>query len=129
MTGADWLADYMLAKEVFGPLVLIIRVQDAAEMEAIASSMQGQLTSTLYLDDGDTTQGHRRLPILDRKAGRILSNGFSTGVEVADIDARRHRPGQHQLWCNLGRYPVDPPLARPIYYQNLPAALLPEDLG
>ncbi|MFN4154028.1 MAG: aldehyde dehydrogenase (NADP(+)) [Paracoccaceae bacterium] len=129
VSGTDWLADHMLAEEVFGPLGLIIRVRDAAEMEAIASSLQGQLTCTLHLDDADTTLGLTLLPILDRKAGRVLANGFPTGVEVAD--AMVHG-GPYPASTNFGATSVGTlsirRWLRPVCYQNLPAALIPEDL-
>ena len=129
VSGADWLADHMLAEEVFGPLGLIIRVRDAAEMEAIASSLEGQLTCTLHLDDADAALGKSLLPILDRKAGRVLANGFPTGVEVAD--AMVHG-GPYPASTNFGATSVGTMSIRrwlrPVCYQNLPEALLPEDL-
>ncbi len=129
VSGTDWLADHMLAEEVFGPLGLIIRVQDAAEMQAIANSLQGQLTCTLHLDDGDTTLGQALLPILERKAGRILANGFPTGVEVADSMVHG---GPYPASTNFGATSVGTMSIRrwlrPVCYQNLPDALLPEDL-
>ena len=128
VSGTDWLADHMLAEEVFGPLGLIIRVQDAAEMEAIASSLQGQLTCTLHLDDADTALGQTLLPILERKAGRVLANGFPTGVEVAD--AMVHG-GPYPASTNFGATSVGTlsirRWLRPVCYQNLPDALLPAD--
>ncbi|MDR7126138.1 aldehyde dehydrogenase (NADP(+)) [Pseudotabrizicola sp. 4114] len=128
VSGTDWLADHMLAEEVFGPLGLIIRVRDAAEMETIASSLQGQLTCTLHLDDADTALGQTLLPILERKAGRILANGFPTGVEVAD--AMVHG-GPYPASTNFGATSVGTlsirRWLRPVCYQNLPDALLPAD--
>ena len=84
VSGADWLADHMLAEEVFGPLGLIVRVRHVAEMRDLARSLQGQLTCTLHLDDEDIDLAKTLMPILERKAGRVLANGFPTGVEVCD---------------------------------------------
>ena len=129
VSGADWLADHMLAEEVFGPLGLIIRVQDASEMAAIAHSLQGQLTCTLHLDEADTTLGQTLLPILERKAGRVLANGFPTGVEVADSMVHG---GPYPASTNFGATSVGTlsirRWLRPVCYQNLPDALLPQDL-
>ena len=129
VSGTDWLADHMLAEEVFGPFGLIIRVRDAAEMQAIANSLQGQLTCTLHLDEADTTLGQALLPILERKAGRILANGFPTGVEVADSMVHG---GPYPASTNFGATSVGTMSIRrwlrPVCYQNLPDALLPEDL-
>ena len=126
---ADWLADHRLAEEVFGPLGLILRVKDADEMQAIAESLQGQLTCTLHLDDADTALGQTLLPILERKAGRILANGFPTGVEVADSMVHG---GPYPASTNFGATSVGTlsirRWLRPVCYQNLPEALLPADL-
>ncbi|TGD65637.1 aldehyde dehydrogenase (NADP(+)) [Tabrizicola sp. WMC-M-20] len=129
VSGTDWLADHMLAEEVFGPLGLIIRVKDAAEMANIAASLQGQLTCTLHLDGGDTDLGRTLLPILERKAGRVLANGFPTGVEVADTMVHG---GPYPASTNFGATSVGTlsirRWLRPVCYQNLPDALLPDDL-
>ncbi|MGL4321384.1 MAG: aldehyde dehydrogenase (NADP(+)), partial [Paracoccaceae bacterium] len=128
VSGADWLADHMLAEEVFGPLGLIVRVRHAAEMQDIARSLQGQLTCTLHLDDGDTALGRALLPVLERKAGRVLANGFPTGVEV--VDAQVHG-GPYPASTNFGATSVGTMSIRrwlrPVAYQNMPAALLPQD--
>ncbi|TAG26350.1 MAG: aldehyde dehydrogenase (NADP(+)) [Rhodobacterales bacterium] len=128
VSGTDWLANHALAEEVFGPLGLVIRVRHAAEMQEIAQSLQGQLTCTLHLDDADTDLGRALLPILERKAGRILANGFPTGVEV--VDAQVHG-GPYPASTNFGATSVGTlsirRWLRPVAYQNLPAALLPQD--
>ena len=128
VSGADWLANHTLAEEVFGPLGLVIRVRHAAEMEQIAQSLQGQLTCTLHLDDADTDLGRALMPILERKAGRVLANGFPTGVEV--VDAQVHG-GPYPASTNFGATSVGTlsirRWLRPVAYQNLPAALLPQD--
>ena len=128
VSGTDWLANHTLAEEVFGPLGLVIRVRHAAEMEQIAQSLQGQLTCTLHLDDADTDLGRALMPILERKAGRVLANGFPTGVEV--VDAQVHG-GPYPASTNFGATSVGTlsirRWLRPVAYQNLPAALLPQD--
>ena len=128
VSGSDWLAEHVLAEEVFGPLGLIVRVRHAAEMQAIARSLQGQLTCTLHLDDADTELGQALMPILERKAGRILANGFPTGVEV--VDAQVHG-GPYPASTNFGATSVGTMSVRrwlrPVAYQNMPAALLPQD--
>jgi 2,5-dioxopentanoate dehydrogenase len=126
--GADWLADHSLGEEVFGPLGLIVTAADAEEMLAIARSLQGQLTCTLHLDDADTDLARRLMPVLERKAGRVLANGFPTGVEVCD--AMVHG-GPYPASTNFGATSVGTlsirRFLRPVSYQNMPAALLPQD--
>jgi alpha-ketoglutaric semialdehyde dehydrogenase len=129
VSGDDWLGNHALAEEVFGPLGLIVRVKDAAQMLAVAQSLEGQLTCTLHLDEGDTALGQALMPVLERKAGRILANGFPTGVEV--VDAQVHG-GPYPASTNFGATSVGTlsirRWLRPVAYQNLPAALLPADL-
>ena len=98
-------------------------------MLAVAQSLEGQLTCTLHLDDGDTDLGQALMPILERKAGRVLANGFPTGVEV--VDAQVH-DGPYPASTNFGATSVGTlsirRWLRPVAYQNLPEALLPADL-
>ncbi|MDZ4088239.1 MAG: aldehyde dehydrogenase (NADP(+)) [Tabrizicola sp.] len=128
VSGQDWLANHALAEEVFGPLGLIVRVRHASEMQDIARSLQGQLTCTLHLDDADTDLGRALMPILERKAGRLLANGFPTGVEV--VDAQVHG-GPYPASTNFGATSVGTMSIRrwlrPVAFQNMPEALLPQD--
>lgn len=128
-TGQDWLANHILTEEVFGPLGLIVVVDDIEEMRAIARSLQGQLTCTLHMDDADTEDARSLMPILERKAGRVLANGFPTGVEVCDTMVHG---GPYPASTNFGATSVGTlairRFLRPVCYQNMPAALLPDDL-
>ncbi len=131
-TGKDWLANDALAEEVFGPLGLVVKVSDLDEMDAVARSLQGQLTCTYHMeasDEGDVAAARRLLPILERKAGRLLANGYPTGVEVCD--AMVHG-GPFPASTNFGATSVGTlsirRFLRPVCYQNLPEAILPGDL-
>ena len=128
-TRADaFIADHMLAEEVFGPLGLVVRAGSADEMMAIARGLAGQLTVTLHLGADDTTLARRLMPVLERKAGRILANGFPTGVEGAD--AMVHG-GPYPASTNFGATSVGTMairrFLRPVCYQNMPTSLLPPD--
>lgn len=129
VSGDDWLGNHALAEEVFGPLGLIVTVRDAGQMLAVAQSLQGQLTCTLHLDEADTEQARTLMPVLERKAGRVLANGFPTGVEV--VDAQVHG-GPYPASTNFGATSVGTlsirRWLRPVAYQNMPEALLPADL-
>ncbi|GGE58544.1 dehydrogenase [Actibacterium pelagium] len=126
-TGAEWLANEALGEEVFGPLGLIVRVADKDEMRKIAASLQGQLTCTLHMDDADTALAQSLMPVLERKAGRILVNGFPTGVEVCD--AMVHG-GPYPASTNFGHTSVGTlairRFLRPVCYQNMPDSLMSE---
>ncbi len=125
---ADWLGNPVLCEEVFGPLGLVVVVEDAVQMLAVAQAFRGQLTATLHMDDGDTDLATRLLPVLERKAGRILANGFPTGVEVCD--AMVHG-GPYPASTNFGATSVGTlsirRFLRPVCYQNLPAVILPDE--
>lgn len=129
VTGTDWLENEVLAEEVFGPLGIIITVNDTAQMVEIANGLKGQLTCTLHLDDGDLQLGQQLLPILERKAGRILANGFPTGVEVSDTMVHG---GPFPASTNFGATSVGTMsirrFLRPVCYQDIPMALLPEEI-
>jgi len=127
-TGDDWLKNHELGEEVFGPLGMVVTVRDFEEMLTIAKSLQGQLTCTLHMDVGDTEKGQSLMPILERKAGRVLANGFPTGVEVCD--AMVHG-GPYPASTNFGHTSVGTlsirRFLRPVSYQNIPDALLPNE--
>lgn len=129
VAAADWLTDEALSDEVFGPLGLIVTARDADEMVSVAESLAGQLTATLHMDAGDAALARRLLPVLERKAGRVLANGFPTGVEVCD--AMVHG-GPYPASTNFGATSVGTlsirRFLRPVCYQNIPPALLPGDL-
>ncbi|MFT0891323.1 aldehyde dehydrogenase (NADP(+)) [Pseudochelatococcus sp. G4_1912] len=129
-TTADvWMANHALGEEVFGPLGLIVKARNADQALAVARHLKGQLTVTLHLDDGDADLGCQFMPILERKAGRVLANGFPTGVEV--VDAMVHG-GPYPASTNFGATSVGTlsirRFLRPVSYQNIPDALLQADL-
>jgi NADP-dependent aldehyde dehydrogenase len=106
-----------------------VGVRDDDQMVALAQGLDGQLTATLHMDDGDTALARRLMPVLERKAGRVLANGFPTGVEVCD--AMVHG-GPYPASTNFGATSVGTMAIRrwlrPVCYQNVPQALLPDDL-
>ncbi|MFB9222042.1 aldehyde dehydrogenase (NADP(+)) [Paracoccus cavernae] len=128
-TGDNYLQDHALGEEVFGPLGLIVRVGSVEEMVTLAKGFEGQLTTTIHMDAGDMADAAKLTPILERKAGRVLVNGFPTGVEV--VDSMVHG-GPYPASTNFGATSVGTMsirrFVRPVSYQNFPKELLPEDL-
>ncbi|SDF13852.1 aldehyde dehydrogenase (NADP(+)) [Sulfitobacter delicatus] len=124
---AAYLQDQELGEEVFGPLGLVVRTSSVEEMQSLAKGLEGQLTITLQMEDADTEAAQRLMPIIERKAGRLLVNGFPTGVEVADSMVHG---GPYPASTNFGATSVGTlsirRFLRPVCYQNMPAALLPE---
>lgn len=129
-SAVDFTATPALAHEVFGPLGMLVRARDTEDMLSIARGLAGQLTCTLHLDPQDKALAQELMPILERKAGRILANGFPTGVEVSE--AMVHG-GPYPASTNFGATSVGTMAIRrwlrPVSYQNLPLDLLPADLA
>ncbi|MES0864343.1 aldehyde dehydrogenase (NADP(+)) [Ruegeria sp. SCPT10] len=128
-TAKEWLANEELREEVFGPLGMVVVAENTEEMLSIAKSLVGQLTCTIHLDHGDTEMAQCLMPILERKAGRVLANGFPTGVEVCDSMVHG---GPYPASTNFGATSVGTlsirRFLRPVGYQNMPEDLLPGDL-
>lgn len=125
-TGAEWLANKELGEEVFGPLGLIVKVASEEELRRVAQNLQGQLTCTLHMDSKDMQLAQKLMPILERKAGRVLANGFPTGVEVCDSMVHG---GPYPASTNFGATSVGTlsirRFLRPVCYQNISDELLP----
>ena len=128
-TAQNWLSNTALMEEVFGPLGIIVTAQNLEEMRAVALSLPGQLTCTLHIDEEDTEAAKGFMPILERKAGRLLANSFPTGVEVSDTMVHG---GPYPATTNFGATSVGTlsirRFLRPVCFQNIPHALLPQDL-
>jgi NADP-dependent aldehyde dehydrogenase len=129
MTGADFIADPSHAEEVFGATSLLVRCADLDEMLKVVALLEGQLTATLHLDEGDTEVAQKLVPILERLVGRILANGWPTGVEVTDamVHGGPYPSTADGRSTSVGTLAIDRFL-RPVSYQDLPAALLPVEL-
>lgn len=129
VSASDWLANRMLGEEVFGPLGMIVIAKNTDEMIAVAKSLVGQLTCTLHMDDNDADMVRSLVPILERKAGRILVNDFPTGVEVSDTMVHG---GPYPASTNFGATSIGTMsirrFLRPVCYQNMPDNVLPKDL-
>lgn len=121
-----WLNETALREEVFGPMAILVVANDMDEMRAVAHALRGQLTCTLHMDGGDTEEAKTLVPILERKAGRLLANGFPTGVEVCDSMVHS---GPYPASTNFGATSVGTMairrFLRPVCYQNMPSDLLP----
>lgn len=91
------------------------------------AGLEGQLTITLHLDDADVAAAQPLLPLLERKAGRILANGWPTGVEVspAMVHGGPFPATSDVRTTSVGTAAIERFL-RPVCYQDLPQALLPD---
>jgi NADP-dependent aldehyde dehydrogenase len=129
-TDADsFLADAALGHEVFGSSSVIVRCRDLAQVAQVIAGLEGQLTATLQMDAEDEPVAAELLPLLERKAGRILANGWPTGVEVchAMVHGGPFPATSDGRTTSVGTLAIERFL-RPVCYQDLPDGLLPAAL-
>lgn len=115
-----------ITEEVFGASSVIVRCKDEAQMKAVLEHLEGQLTATVHVTEEDYAIASRLLPILERKAGRILANGWPTGVEVshAMVHGGPYPSTSDGRSTSVGTLAIERFL-RPVCYQDIPDALLP----
>jgi alpha-ketoglutaric semialdehyde dehydrogenase len=125
-----FLGNPSLAEEIFGPSALVVWCKDRAEMLQVASHVEGSLTATLHAGAGEGREQTDLIEVLATKAGRLVFNGYPTGVEVSHAmvhggpypstsdGGRTTSVGTRAL----GRW------ARPVCYQGFPDELLPPEL-
>lgn len=124
-----FIADSHLREEVFGPAAIAVRCETIEQMIAVAEILEGQLTATVHFEVEDEPMVARLLPSLSTTAGRLVANGFPTGVEVnsamqhggpypATTDSRFTSVGTAAIFR----------FVRPIAYQSFPNSLLPTEL-
>jgi len=129
-TTADaFLANPALAEEVFGPFSLLVTVPTLENLASLARRLDGQLTATLHGTARDLDAAGRLLEILAAKAGRVIVNGFPTGVEVCH--AMQHGgpwpATSDSRFTSVGAAAIER-FVRPVCFQDVPDALLPPAL-
>lgn len=118
-----------LQHEVFGPMSIVIAVDDEATLLNGLEKLAGQLTATIIADESDLPQAKELLNLLTRKAGRVLFNGFPTGVEVSDamVHGGPFPATSDSRGTSVGTGAIERFL-RPVCYQNTSQVLLPDAL-
>jgi hypothetical protein len=125
----SFLADENLAAEIFGPATLLVRHSNREEVLEAARNLDGHLTATIHGTEQDLEEFSDLIAILERKVGRLVFNGFPTGVEVshamvhggpypATSDGRSTSVGSQAIFR----------FCRPVCYQGFPQAALPDAL-
>ena len=127
--GSELLRDPELMKEIFGPSTLIVRYADRQELIALVYSLEGQLTATLHGTDADIAAFADLVAILERKAGRLVVNGYPTGVEVchAMVHGGPYPATSNSRHTSVGTQAIYR-FARPVCFQDFPQAALPDEL-
>ncbi len=128
-TGEDFLAHPQFSEEIFGPATVVVACGSRAELETVAQGLHGHLTATIQGTADDLQEFKGLIAILENKVGRLLFNGFPTGVEVcpsmthggpypATTDSRSTSVGTGAI----KRF------VRPVSYQSFPNEALPPEL-
>jgi alpha-ketoglutaric semialdehyde dehydrogenase len=128
-TTTAFASDASLQDEVFGPTTLLVTYGAKQELLAAAHAMEGHLTATIHGTEQDLLEHRELIALLESKVGRLLFNGFPTGVEVchamvhggpypATSDGRSTSVGTQAIYR----------FARPVCYQDFPDAALPDEL-
>ncbi|MFG0264162.1 MAG: aldehyde dehydrogenase (NADP(+)) [Rhodopirellula sp. JB055] len=123
MTAETAIRDGWLHSETFGPVAILVRCRDEAEMLRVAEQFHGSLTTTLHTETPESEFTRRWLAIAERFGGRIILNGWPTGMEIgsatqhggpfpASLDGRSTSVGH----ASLERF------VRPLCYQNWPSS-------
>lgn len=126
----NFLADPSLHAEVFGATSLVVRCKDVDELLAAVKGLEGQLTATIHAVETDLAEAEVLVEKLERKVGRILFNGWPTGVEVghAMVHGGPFPATSDSRTTSVGSLAIDRFL-RPVSYQDVPAQLLPSAIA
>ncbi len=119
----------LLSEELFGPSTMVVRCGSREEMLAVAQGLKGHLTATIHGTSDDLADYAELVSILEEKVGRLIFNGFPTGVEVC---ASMQHGGPYPATTDSRTTSVGTAailrFARPVAYQNFPQSTLPGEL-
>jgi NADP-dependent aldehyde dehydrogenase len=118
-----------LKEENFGPSSVFLKGDSAEQLEQAAEGLEGQLTATIHGTEEDLQNHARLVQILQRKVGRLIFNGFPTGIEVCPS---MHHGGPypsttHSHFTSIGTASITR-FVRPLCFQGFPDAALPAEL-
>jgi len=130
VSGADFLANKSLHREVFGPFSMVVRCADQPELLKVIGSLEGQLTGTIMAEEADYSSMGSLVETLQNRVGRIIFNGVPTGVEVCDAMTHGgpYPASSDSRFTAVGNQSIKR-WVRPFSYQNFPEALLPDILN
>ena len=125
----SFLTDPSLGAELFGPASLLVRYSHRQQLLRAADAMEGQLTATVHGTEADLSEYQDLIAALEKKVGRIIVNGYPTGVEVghAMVHGGPFPATSDSRTTSVGTLAIRRFL-RPVCYQDLPDGLLPQAL-
>jgi alpha-ketoglutaric semialdehyde dehydrogenase len=125
----DFASSSLLQQEHFGPLAVVVRCHDLAEILELVGALPGSLTATIHAERHEAAEVAELVDALRVKAGRLIWNGYPTGVAVTD--AMQHGgpwpATTFPAHTSVGSAAIKRFL-RPVTYQDYPPALLPPAL-
>jgi 2,5-dioxopentanoate dehydrogenase len=126
---AELIARPELADEIFGPDTLLVQCDSTQDYIAAAKALDGHLTATVLGDEEDLAANGELIRILEQKAGRLIFNGFPTGVEVthAMVHGGPYPATSDPRFTSVGSLAIYR-FARPVCFQGFPQAALPAEL-
>ena len=126
---AHFRADPALAEEVFGPVTLVVTLDSMAELHEAADNLQGQLTAGIHATEAEAAANGTLLRQLQHRAGRVLFNGYPTGVEVGEamVHGGPYPATTDSRTTSVGTRAIERFL-RPVALQDMPDAALPPAL-
>jgi alpha-ketoglutaric semialdehyde dehydrogenase len=124
-----FLKDPDLSQEIFGPATLLVRHSTRDEVLQAARKLEGHLTATIHGTEQDLLDFADLIAILERKVGRLVFNGFPTGVEVshAMVHGGPYPSTSDGRSTSVGTQAIFR-FVRPVCYQGFPNAALPDAL-
>ncbi|MFD2176681.1 aldehyde dehydrogenase (NADP(+)) [Veronia pacifica] len=130
VSASNFLSDKGLHREVFGSFSMLVTCSSEDEVIQVINALEGQLTGTIHYSDDDSESFVRQLiSALELKVGRILFNGFPTGVEVstAMVHGGPYPATSNSQTTSVGTLAIER-FVRPVSYQNVPEKFLPPEL-
>lgn len=128
-TGEAFMQDPELAVEIFGPSTLLVRTGSRNQLMQAARGLEGHLTATIHGTEEDLRDFSDLRAILENKVGRLIFNGYPTGVEVthAMVHGGPYPATSDSRSTSVGSRAIER-FVRPICYQGFPQAALPAEL-
>jgi alpha-ketoglutaric semialdehyde dehydrogenase len=128
-SGQTFINEPQLENEIFGPSTLLVQCDTPEKMEQVARNFEGHLTATILGTEEDIETYQSLVRLLERKVGRLIFNGYPTGVDVCPS---MHHGGPYPAttdanFTSVGTAAINR-FARPLTYQNFPQAALPLQL-
>lgn len=129
VSSQDFVGQESLYEEVFGPTTLLVTCEDGAAMQGVIEALGGQLTITVHGNESDVASNAELISLLETRCGRIVFNGFPTGVEVCDsmVHGGPYPATTDSRFTSVGTRAIDRFL-RPVCYQGFPTQALPPEL-